>query len=130
NSLRAATGAGPFILSFRPLAVGSHAAFGSHAGAPAVPHVQSSFGPGAGRIGTVARTRVAGPVTTISAASGTAASGGVSRSRNACMPSPHVHGSPAPAPCQFPAPSVSHQEKPGVQLYANQSVSGGMPLLI
>ena len=42
---------------------------------------------GAGRIGTVARTRLAGPVTTTSAASGIAANGGVSRSPNACMPS-------------------------------------------
>ena len=41
----------------------------------------------AGRTVTVARARVAGPVTTISAASGTVASGGVSRSQNACMPS-------------------------------------------
>ena len=46
----------------------------------------------AGRIGTVARTRVAGPVTTTSAASGIAASGGVSRSPNACMLPPDVHG--------------------------------------
>ena len=68
----------------------------------------------AGRIGTVARTRVAGPVTTTSAASGIAASGGVSRSWNACMPSPDVHGWPAIATCQFPAPSLTHEEKPGV----------------
>ncbi len=62
------------------------------------------------------RTRVAGPVITTSAVSGTAASGGARRNRNACVPSGNVHGSPGMATCQFPVPSVSHQEKPGVQL--------------
>jgi hypothetical protein len=73
--------------------------------------------------------RVDGPVSTSSAASGTEVSGGVSRNRNAWIPSPNVHGSPAVPTCQFPPPSVSHQEKPGVQLYANQSATGGSPVL-
>jgi hypothetical protein len=61
----------------------------------------------------VARLRVAGPATMISAVSGTAANGGVSCSRNACVPSVNQRGSPAFATCQFPVPSLSHQEKPG-----------------
>jgi hypothetical protein len=83
-------------------------------------------------MGTVARSCVAGPVITTSAVSGTAASGGVSRSRNAWVPSADTcDGSAAgTATCQFPLPSLSHQEKPGFQLCANRSVSCGMPLLI
>ena len=73
--------------------------------------------------------RVDGPVSTSSAASGSAVSGGVSRSRNAWVPSPNVHGSPAVPTCQCPLPSVSHQEKPGVQLYANRSATVGSPML-
>jgi hypothetical protein len=41
-----------------------------------------------------------------------------------------MHRSAAVPTCQFPVPSLSHQEKPGVQSYANRSASGGMPLLI
>jgi len=50
--------------------------------------------------GNLTRTRVDGPVSTSSSASGIAVSGGVSRSRNATVPSPNVHGSPAVATCQ------------------------------
>jgi hypothetical protein len=81
-------------------------------------------------MGTVARSCVAGPVITTSAVSGTAASGGVSRSRNAWVPSADTcDGSAAgTATCQFPLPSLSHQEKPGFQLCANRWQSGDMPL--
>jgi len=79
--------------------------------------------------GNLTRTRVDGPVSTSSAASGIAVSGGVSRSRNAWVPSPNVHGSPAVPTCQSPPPSASHQEKPGVQPYENRSASGGSPTL-
>ena len=85
--------------------------------------------PGLDEIGIVARTRVAGPVTTTSAASGPAASGGVSRSRNVFVPSPAVNCSSVVAICQFPAPSRSHQENPGVQSCSNRPVTCGMSLL-
>jgi hypothetical protein len=78
--------------------------------------VKRSLAGGAGRTGMATRTWVAGPVITTSAASGIAVSGGVRRNLKACVPSGNAHGSPGAATCQFPAPSVSHQEKPGVQL--------------
>ena len=73
-------------------------------------------------------TRVAGPVTTISA--GSAVSGGVSRSQSAWRPSPSWPGSPASATCQFPATSLTHQDQPGVHPGMKRPAGGGRPLAI